>query len=135
MYGKLDMTVNPHDPRPWGTPVVTLDLEFPASGETNRPEQVRLPDRGMAGPRLRFQRQLDLAFHLASDPRWAASYARHLCKTRRCSRVVVSVQTHQIPDLVAVRAAAAGLGPPIDLESDDTYTPRRKLGEFRCTDF
>ena len=48
MYGKLDMTVNPHHPRPWGTPVVTLDLEFPASGETNRPEQVRLPDRGMA---------------------------------------------------------------------------------------
>jgi hypothetical protein len=79
---------------------------------------------------------LDLAYHLSADPRWAASYARHLCKTRGCSRVAISTQDHHIPDLDRVRAAAIGRGaPPVDLEAESTYGPRVKLGEFRCTDF
>jgi hypothetical protein len=135
-YGRLDTTVDPHNPRPWSTPVVIAELEFaPARGATPT-ETVRLPDRRCPGPRLRYQRQLDLAYHLSSDPRWVASYARHLCKTRHCEKVTLYTQDHQIPDLARVREAAFGrAAEPLDLEADATYTPRVKIGEFRCADF
>jgi hypothetical protein len=135
-YSRLDTTVDPHDPRPWATPVVIAEMEFdPPQGET-RSEVVRLPGRERPSIGLRHQRQLDLAYHLATDPRWAASYARHLCKTRGCQRVTIYTQEHRIPDLAIVREAAAGRGATsIDLEAESTYGPRVKLGEFRCTDF
>ena len=86
-YSRLDTTVDPHRSAPWGTPVVTAEMEFERPGGRRPREVVRLPDRRRPWPRLRHQRQLDLAYHLSADPRWAASYARHLCKTRGCSRV------------------------------------------------
>jgi hypothetical protein len=133
-YARLDTTVDVHSPHPWSTPVVTLEMEF-AGPQGVRQEVVRLPGRERVWPRLRFQRQLDLAYHVTSDPRWAGSYARYVCKKFGCSKVTVYTQEHQIPDLAAVRAAASGLGEPVDLEADSTYAHRLKLGEFRCEDF
>jgi hypothetical protein len=135
-YSRLDTTVDAHNPRPGATPVIIGEMEFDQPQGGTNSEVVRLPssERRLVG--LRRQRQLDLAYHLASDPRWAASYARHLCKTRGCQRVTIYTQEHRIPDLALVRAAA--LGPSatmIDLETESTYGPRIKLGEFRCTDF
>lgn len=135
-YAKLDNTTDPHQPRPWGTPVVTAEMEFEAPDGRKTTESMRLPGQSGLWPRLRHQRQLDLAYHLTADPRWAASYARHLCVTRGCTQVALYTQEHHIPDLVKVREAAArgDLG-SIDLDDPSTYTPRVKLGEFRCTDF
>ena len=135
-YARLDTTVDSGNPRPWGTPVITAEMEFDREGGKGTTEVVRLPGRERTWPRLRYQRQLDLAYHLAADPRWAASYARHLCKTRGCARVTVYSQEHRIPDLARVRAAAADReAPAVDLEAASTYGPRVKLGEFRCADF
>jgi hypothetical protein len=135
-YSRLDTTADRHDPRPWATPVVTAEMEFDRPGGGKDAAVVRLPGRPRSTIRLRHQRELDLAFHLASDPRWAASYARHLCKTRGCRRVTIYTQEHRIPDLALVRRAASGSGAPeIDLEAESTYGPRIKLGEFQCTDF
>ena len=136
-YARLDSSVSPEHRHPWGTPIVHLEMEFDEPGKEVRKESVRLPE--LPGhrlwPRLRHQRQLDLAYHLASNTRWAASYARHLCKTRACDRVTIFLQEHEIPDLGVVRAAASGTGEPIDLESESTYSPRVNLGEYRCTNF
>jgi len=133
-YARLDTTVDAKDPHRWSTPVVTLEMEF-SSPEGGRQEVLRLPSREPPLPRLRFQRQLDLAYHLTTDPRWAGSFARHLCLTRGCTKVTVYSQEHQIPDLDLVRAAATGTGKPVDLEASSTYVHRVNLGEFRCTDF
>jgi hypothetical protein len=136
-YSRLDLSVSPLERHPWGTPIVLLEMEFDGPGKEVRKESVRLPE--LPGhrlwPRLRHQRQLDLAYHLKSDTRWAASYARHLCKTRGCDRVTIFLQDHQIPDLALVRAAASGMGESIDLDGESTYGPRSNLGEYRCTNF
>ena len=135
-YAKLDTTADPAHPRPWGTPVVTAVMEFAAADGGKTTETVRLPQRGRLWPRLRHQRQLDLAYHLSADPRWAASYARELCKTRGCQMVSISTQEHHIPDLPAARAAAErGDWRSIDLDAATTYTPSVKLGDFSCDDF
>jgi hypothetical protein len=136
-YARLDLSASPEHRRPWATPIVLLEMEFDGPGGEVRKESVRLPElRGeRLWPRLRHQRQLDLAYHLRSDTRWAASYARHLCKTRGCDRVTIYLQEHQIPDLALVRAAASGTGEPIDLEAESTYGPRSSLGEYPCTNF
>jgi hypothetical protein len=133
-YARLDTTVDPQDPHRWGTPVVTLEMEF--SGPDGVKQEIyRLPTHERYWPRLRFQRQLDLAYHLTADPRWVGSFARHACKTFGCSKVAIYTQEHQIPDLGLVRAAASGQGEPVDLEASSTYAHRLKLGEFKCTDF
>ncbi len=134
-YAKLDTTVDPSHPRRWGTPVVSLEMEFDRASGAKTLERVRLPGHGRPRPRLRYQRQLDLAYHLSADPRWAASYARHLYKRYGCSRVVVYCQEHQIPNLAQVREYASGRGTEaLDLEAESTYSPRVKLGEFLCTE-
>lgn len=135
-YSRLDGTVDPHDPRPWGTPIVTAEMEFERPGGGKTSEVLRIPDLQQPWPRLRHQRQLDLAYHLSADPRWGASYARHLCKARGCSRVTIYTQEHRIPDLALVREAASrGDAAAVDLDAESTYSPRVKLGEFRCADF
>jgi hypothetical protein len=135
-YSRLDTTVDPKHPHPWGTPVVTADMEFKGEDGETVHQVLRLPGQQRPWPRLRFQRQLDLAYHLASDPRWVASYARHLCKTRGCERVTIFTQEHQIPRLDLVRQAATGqAAEPVDLEAESTYSPPIKLGEYRCVDF
>jgi hypothetical protein len=135
-YSRLDTTVDAAHPHPWGTPIMTADMEFKGEDGQVVHRVLRLPDRERPWPRLRFQRQLDLAYHLFSDPRWVASYARHLCKTRGCERVTIFVREHQIPRLDLVREVAAGRSvQPVDLEAESTYSPPIKLGEYRCTDF
>jgi len=133
-YARLDTTVDPQHPHRWGTPVVTLEMEFERPDGIKR-EIYRLPSKERVSPRLRFQRQLDLAYHLTADPKWVGSFARHACKTFGCSKVAIYTQEHQIPDLDVVRAAAFGRGEPVDLEASSTYAHRVKLGEFKCTDF
>ncbi len=85
------------------TPVITATLRF---GGGRPDEVVRLPLRGLAGPRMRHQRQLALAnalfgdfeqaSHLrgdASRSRLAAAYARHLCKVHPgCTSVTLHAQ-------------------------------------------
>jgi hypothetical protein len=135
-YSRLDTTIDPHHPNPWGTPIVVADLEFDEPGGGSRVEAFRLPERPGPRPRLRFQRQLDLAFYVTADPRWAASYARHLFKTTGCSRLKIYSQYHYIPNIPDLRdAIAAGRADSIDLESPGTYGPRRLLGEFECDQF
>src|SRR5271166_4131000 len=87
------------------TPVITATLRFGAG----RPDQiVRLPERTLAGPRMRHQRQLALANALFSDfeeashfdnganrSRLADSYARHLCRAHPgCTSVTFHAQQH-----------------------------------------
>ena len=121
------------DPPP--TPVITARLRF----DDGRPERViRLPDRGRR-PRLRYQRELALAHHLFVDFRqagddgvWARSYARHLCRANPgCSGVILQVQFHLVPDLDALREAAAR-GATLDVEAEEFYTTPERIGDFPC---
>lgn len=130
-------------PEPPPTPVVTATVRF-ADG---RPEAiVRLPRRGLR-PRLRYQRQLALAFHLFSDfdearreagdggrSRWARAYARHLAKAwPGCATVTLSAQMHLIPDPLRVQQAASTPGAPrLDLDAEEFYTAPERIGEYSC---
>jgi hypothetical protein len=133
-YSQLDTTVDPRDPRPWWVPVVTAEMTFEDKAGPTRRETLRLPDFHHIWPRLRHQRRIDLAYHLAADPRWAASYARHLCLTRGCDRVTISSQQHRVPDPARLRALLES-GSRIDLEAESKYSTSVTLGEFRCTEF
>jgi hypothetical protein len=135
-YSRLDTTVDPAHPQPWGTPIVIAEMDFDAPGTKTRTETIRLPDSAPVWPHLRQQRQIDLAFHLALDPRWAASCARHLCKSRGCDRVTIHAQGHYIPDVDRLRKESGSVTPAmLDPDDGSTYGPRIKLGEFRCSDF
>ena len=128
-------------PEPGPTPVVTAKLTF---GDGRPEETVRLPARGVL-PRLRYQRQLALANHLAGDftearrhtgdgrdSPWARSYARHLAKTRPgCVAVTLSLQAHLIPDPAQVGEAVAR-GRAVDLDAEEFYTTPERIGEFPC---
>ena len=125
------------------TPIVTAELRF----EDGRVEQMRIPDRSLR-PRLRFQRHLALAYHLFEDvrraprdpetgdsrSRWAASYARHLCRENPgCRRVVLFLQDHLNPrPSELVEAARAGR--TIDVEEDRFYGDRQRIGAYSCDD-
>ena len=135
-YSRLEMTTDPTHPRPWSTPIILAEMEFDSPDGSSRRETLRIPDSEPIWPRLRHQRRIDLAFHLTSDPRWAASYARHLCQSRQCERVTLFTQTHTIPDLKRIRAATSPLTAlSLDPVDGSTYGPRVKLGEFQCADF
>ena len=85
---------------------------------------------------LRYQRQLNLAHHLAIDPRWVASYARHLTKTYQCQKVTLYLQTHYIPNTEMVRTSvSASPAAAVDFEAADTYSERTKLGVFAWSEF
>jgi hypothetical protein len=134
-------------PEPPPTPVVTATLHF-ADGRPD--ESVRLPDR-KAWPRLRYQRQLALAFHLFADfqearretgqgsrSRWARSYAKHLCRQRPgCTEVTLFAQLHLIPDLQRTHEALESGGPSahVDLDAEEYYTIPERIGDFPCGDF
>ena len=135
--------------QPGPTPVVLARVAY-ADG---RPDVVvRLPERGVA-PRLRYQRQLALANHLAVDVEqsrhhgeddggdhtghehggvWARSFARHLARTHPgSSSVVLTLQSHLIPDPARV-AGMLARGEAIDLDADEFYTAPERIGEFPC---
>ena len=128
-------------PEPGPTAIVTATIVY-ADG---RPEEiVRLPMRGVL-PRLRYQRQLALANHLATDYEearretgdgansvWAKSYARHLAKTRPGStKVILHTLSHLIPDPARV-ADSRNLATPIDIDDEEFYTTPERIGEFAC---
>lgn len=128
-------------PEPGPTPVVTARLTF----DDGRPErEIRLPDRSL-GPRLRYQRHLNLANHLFNDAhlghdhgregrggsRWATSYARHLCRTNPgCKTVAIYAQRHLLPSLEMV----AREGMP-DIDDERFYEVPVLIGEYSCDDF
>jgi hypothetical protein len=126
------------------TPVITATLRF----DDGRPdEQVRLPGRFVAGPRMRHQRQLALANALFADfqdarrsggdgsrSRLGAAYARHLCQSRPgCKSVILHAQEHLIPDPDRVRETLATPGAShFDLFDDELITNPVWIGDFAC---
>jgi hypothetical protein len=122
------------------TPLATARLEF--SG--GRPDRViRFPDPATR-PRIRYLRQIALGWHLLHEwkqkgaaPRsyWAASFARHLCRSNPgCTRVALYLQYHQMPDPGSVvRALSRGDTPVLD--APGLYTTAELIGAFSCDEF
>src|SRR5262249_8354940 len=127
------------------TPVVTATLRF---GQARSDEQVRLPDRHLAGPRMRHQRQLALANALfrdaletrertgdAGSSPMARAYARHLCKRwPGCQSVTLHLQRHLIPEPDVVLKPAPG-APAHDLFDESLFTTPEWIGDFPCEAF
>ena len=128
-------------PEPGPTPVVTATIRF----TDQRPEvTVRIPERGVS-PRLRYQRQLALANHLATDfsnakretgvglnSHYARSYARHIAKLHPGSAsITLYVQAHLIPDPGQVHDALLR-GEPVNIDAEEYYTAPERIGEFPC---
>ncbi len=129
------------------TPVVTATLQF----DDGRPDEtLRLPGRMVAGPRMRHQRQLALAYSLfvnvqeakqradgTGESRLARAFARHLCLTRPgCRLVTLHLQHHLIPDIDRVRAATEDPGaPPFDLFDESLFTTPERIGDYPCEGF
>jgi hypothetical protein len=126
------------------TPVITAQLHF---GDGRAAEDIRLPGRPLAGPRLRHQRQLALANALFADfqdakrgsgdgsrSRLARAYARHLgFATPGCTSVTLHAQQHLIPDPEHVRRALATSGAAgFDLFDEDLFTTPEWIGDFAC---
>jgi hypothetical protein len=147
-YGLVDLGYSyRYYAEPPPTPVMTAALQF---GD-NRPEEtVRLPARPVAGPSMRHQRQLALAYALfmdvqaakardldASESRLARGYARHLCLSHPgCRAVTLRIQHHLIPEIEQVRAATEDPGaPPFDLFAESLFTTPERIGEYPCDGF
>jgi hypothetical protein len=124
-------------PEPGPTPVVTATVRF----DDGRPERtVRLPERGV-WPRLRYQRQLALAYHLVADfeevrrngvDGASSLYARSYARTQPgCSTVTLYKRIHLIPNPEEVRAALAE-GNRVDIDAEEHYTAPERIGEFPC---
>jgi hypothetical protein len=120
-----------------GTPILRIRLEF----ADRRPDrEIRLPDPATR-PRIRFLRQIGLAWHLVNEgspkgqPYWAASYARHLCRSNPgCTRVFLYKQYHFMPEPAeVVREVSRGEAP--DLDSPAFYTGWELIGAFSCDEF
>jgi hypothetical protein len=129
------------------TPVVTATLRF---GGDRPKETVRLPGRGLPGPRMRHQRQLALANALFMDVQEAKqrtgeggrslvarSYARHLCLSRPgCQGVTIFLQHHLIPAMDQVRDEIDGSATNrFDLFSDSLFSTPERIGDYPCDDF
>ena len=122
------------------TPVVTAKLRF-ADGRPGR--VVRLPDRS-TWPRIRYQRQLALAYHLhvaassareagATESVLAPSYARHLCRSNPgCVEVTLSSRLHLFPSLSRLREAAEPGASPLDLDGEESFSTPEQIGVFAC---
>ncbi|MFO0888084.1 MAG: hypothetical protein U0790_02940 [Isosphaeraceae bacterium] len=126
------------------TPVITARLRF---GD-GRPEQVvRIPDRSLAGPRMRHQRQLALANALfmelqqSREPgaagrgnRLGAAYARKLCAGHPgCASVTLHAQQHLIPDPEHVREhRETSPARAFDLFDESLFTTPQWIGDFPC---
>jgi hypothetical protein len=122
------------------TPIAIARLEF----DRGRPDrEIRLPDPATR-PRIRYLRQLSMAWHLTHEwsdtggvPRsyWAASYARHLCKVNPgCTRVALFWQEHQMPlPSAVVQEVAQGRRPVLD--AADLYSAKQMIGAFSCGEF
>jgi hypothetical protein len=120
-----------------GTPILRARLEF-AGGKPAR--EIRFPDPATR-PRIRYLREIGLAWHLWNEKNtkgeyyWAASYARHLCRSNPgCTRVFLYIQGHYLPDPASVvHEVSRGVTP--DLESPGLYTGWELIGAFACDEF
>jgi hypothetical protein len=128
-------------PEPPPTPVVTATVRY----VDGRPEEtIRLPRRGL-WPRLLYQRQLALAYHLRADyldarqaagdgsrSHYARSFARHIARERPgCETVSLYVQEHLIPNPARVAEDLAS-GRKVDLDDEEYFTVPERIGEFPC---
>ena len=131
-----------YSPEPPPTPVVYATLAF----RDGRPDEVvRFPDRS-AWPRMRYQRELNLANWLLADveearrfandgskSRWAQAFAAHLGRTHPgCSAVTLRNQLHLVPPLDRVRDEFRREAKPVDLDADEFYTTPERIGVFPC---
>jgi hypothetical protein len=126
-------------PAPPPTPVVTADIQF-AGGRASH--TLRLPDRATR-PRLLYQRQLALAFHLYAEfqqaknapggplrSQWGASYARHLLAVYpESTGVTIRAQQHLIPNLMAHSEHGTD-GAHIDPDEPRYFTVPEVVGEY-----
>jgi hypothetical protein len=119
--------------------VITARLAF-----DDRPDvKIRIPDRS-ARPHIRYLRQLALTWHVVhewtaegspSRPYWAASYARHLCRTHPgCKRVNLYFEWHQMANPKKVVDAAVR-GERVDLDALEQYSEPVSIGAFECDQF
>ncbi|WZO99379.1 hypothetical protein EP7_000985 [Isosphaeraceae bacterium EP7] len=129
-YSHLDPSGDLGDSSRWSTPIIIAELE---GGKLTEPTTLRFPEPG-AWPHLKLQRQLALAFHLAAEPRWGASYARHLCSSTGCRRVRLSIREHSIPGLATARAAAMEHR-RIAADDPSNFSEPRLIGDFRWGEF
>jgi hypothetical protein len=130
-------------PAPPPTAIALAELRF---DDGKPPLKIRIPDRSVR-PRIRYQRQLALAYHLfeeaqtrhrpdGSTPapgsdRVARAYARHLAAEHPgCQEVVLRIQQHLIPDLVRLREMTPPGSPLPDSEDDRFYTVPQFIGTF-----
>ncbi|WP_422927582.1 hypothetical protein [Singulisphaera sp. PoT] len=131
-----------YSPEPGPTAIAIAKIKF-ADG---RPEQtVRLPERGV-WPKIRYQRQLALANHLAEDFRmaqaagqgnmsnWAHSYARHLAKEYKGStEISLFLQSHLIPNIDHIRHELDERGSKgVDLDAEEFFTAPERIGDYQC---
>lgn len=129
------------------TPLVVATLHRDNGEETT----IRLPEREVAGPPMRRQRQLALANALFASSRvgheghghghddgpresWLArSYARHLCRTNPGTEsVTLKLQQHLIPPPDRVLEEMEDTGGPFDLFAPSLFTTPRWIGDFPC---
>lgn len=126
-------------PAPPPTPIALGELRF---GKGKPSLSIRIPDRSVR-PRIRYQRQLAVAFHLyeelqgrprdgrAPESRLGASYARHLASEHPgCEEVVLRVQEHLVPDLVRLRQMTPEGEPLPDSDDERFYTVPRLVGRY-----
>ena len=59
--------------------------------------------------------------------------ARHLCRTRGCAGVSLSIRQHLIPDPGRIREGLEhpGLG-RVDIDSEEFYTAPQRIGDYPC---
>jgi hypothetical protein len=133
----LDSTHRYYAPEPPPTPVLTAEIVFDNARASKR---IRIPDRDLR-PRLRYQRQLALAYHLYMENQqrmagqepgdWARSFARHLFFAYpEATAIVLRAQQHLIPNPEAL-AERRRLGQTIDPEAPESYTLPEVVGEFQ----
>jgi hypothetical protein len=127
-------------PEPPPTPILIAELHF----RDGRPTKtIRLPDRDVR-PRLRYQRQMALAYHLFEEyaslkasgggsGHWAPSYARHLGKVHGCSSVTFFLVQHVIPPLDRMTLGRQdGRAHPPGIDDEEFYSVPERIGEFPC---
>jgi len=127
------------------TPLIQATLRR----EDGEIETVNVPERHVAGPPMRRQRQLALANALFSaslpqledpdregDPRrtWLArSFARHLCRSHPgAESVTLRLRQHLIPSPDRVLEESRETGGPFDLFAPSMFTEPRWIGDFPC---
>ncbi len=119
-------------PAPPPTPIALAEIRD-AGGQILATR--RIPDRATR-PRIRYQRELALAYHLYNNAMavrngsaavpLAPAYARHLIAvTPNAASVTLRVQQHLVPDLVRLREEGA-----IDPDDARFFTVPERIGDF-----